>query len=158
MTNPDMERPEWLADLTDALSEQSRLDQVVALRPGIGARPAAVLILIGEGPDGPEIMFVERAVGMRTHPGQIAFPGGAAEDSDHDLADTALREAAEETGVDRSGTCRQSSPGGGNRARWLGWIPERPHRSTSCPWPYSPTQDIVPRRIIPRAIPVRRSR
>ncbi len=58
MTNPDMERPEWLADLTVALSEQSRLDQVVALRPGIGARPAAVLILIGEGPDGPEIMFV----------------------------------------------------------------------------------------------------
>ena len=103
MTNADMERPEWLENLTAALSEQSRLDRVVALRPGIGARPAAVLILIGDGPDGPEIMFVERAAGMRTHPGQIAFPGGAAEDGDHDLADTALREAAEETGVDRSG-------------------------------------------------------
>jgi 8-oxo-dGTP pyrophosphatase MutT (NUDIX family) len=48
-------------------------------------------------------MFVERAAGMRTHPGQIAFPGGAADADDHDLADTALREAAEETGVDRSG-------------------------------------------------------
>ena len=31
------------------------------------------------------------------------FPGGAADADDHDLADTALREAAEETGVDRSG-------------------------------------------------------
>jgi 8-oxo-dGTP pyrophosphatase MutT (NUDIX family) len=103
MINADLERPEWLKNLTAALSEQSRLDRVVALRPGIGARPAAVLILIGDGPDGPEIMFVERAAGMRTHPGQIAFPGGAAEDGDHDLADTALREAAEETGVDRSG-------------------------------------------------------
>jgi 8-oxo-dGTP pyrophosphatase MutT (NUDIX family) len=62
-----------------------------------------VLILIGDGPSGPEIMFVERAAGMRTHPGQIAFPGGAADDHDHDLADTALREATEETGVNRSG-------------------------------------------------------
>jgi 8-oxo-dGTP pyrophosphatase MutT (NUDIX family) len=103
MTYPALERPEWLDTLTDSLSEQSRLDQVVALRPGIGARPAAVLILIGEGPQGPEIMFVERAAGLRKHAGQIAFPGGAADADDRDLADTALREAAEETGVDRTG-------------------------------------------------------
>jgi 8-oxo-dGTP pyrophosphatase MutT (NUDIX family) len=103
VSDPTVQRPEWLDDLTDALSEQSRLDQVVAIRPGIGARPAAVLILIGDGPAGPEIMFVERAAGMRTHPGQIAFPGGAADLADQDLADTALREAAEETGVDRGG-------------------------------------------------------
>jgi len=103
MTDPALERPEWLDTLTDSLSEQSRLNQVVALRPGIGARSAEVLILIGEGPEGPEIMFVERAAGLRNHAGQIAFPGGAAEVDDHDLADTALREAAEETGVDRSG-------------------------------------------------------
>ena len=103
MTDPHGERPEWLNDLTEALAQRSRLDQVVAIRPGIGARPAAVLILIGDGPEGPEIMFVERAAGMRAHAGQIAFPGGAADADDHDLADTALREAAEETGVDRSG-------------------------------------------------------
>ena len=103
MTGAQGERPEWLDDLTDALAQQSRLDQVVAIRRGIGARPAAVLILIGDGPAGPEIMFVERAAGMRTHPGQIAFPGGAADADDQDLAATALREAAEETGVDRSG-------------------------------------------------------
>jgi 8-oxo-dGTP pyrophosphatase MutT (NUDIX family) len=62
-----------------------------------------VLVLIGAGPDGPEIMFIERAAGMRTHAAQIAFPGGAADPSDSDLADTALREAWEETGVDRAG-------------------------------------------------------
>ena len=103
MINAEPERPEWLATLIAALAEQSRLDKVVALRPGVGARPAAVLILIGEGPQGPEIMFVERAAGLRTHAGQIAFPGGAADAGDHDLADTALREATEETGVDRRG-------------------------------------------------------
>jgi 8-oxo-dGTP pyrophosphatase MutT (NUDIX family) len=103
VTDPHGARPEWLSDLTEALAQQSRLNQVVAIRPGVGARPAAVLILIGDGPEGPEIMFVERAAGMRTHAGQIAFPGGAADAADHDLAETALREAAEETGVDRSG-------------------------------------------------------
>jgi hypothetical protein len=58
MISPGPERPEWLGTLTDALAEKSRLERVVALRPGVGARPAAVLILIGAGPEGPEIMFV----------------------------------------------------------------------------------------------------
>ena len=40
---------------------------------------------------------------MRTHAAQIAFPGGAADPEDADLAATALREATEETGVDPSG-------------------------------------------------------
>jgi 8-oxo-dGTP pyrophosphatase MutT (NUDIX family) len=96
-------RPAWLDALTVALSEPSRVDPIIAIRPGVGARAAAVLILIAEGPSGPEILFVERASTMRTHAGQIAFPGGAADPGDVDLADTALREAEEETGVDRSG-------------------------------------------------------
>jgi 8-oxo-dGTP pyrophosphatase MutT (NUDIX family) len=62
-----------------------------------------VLILIADGAGGPEILFVERPTTMRTHAAQIAFPGGAADPEDADLADTALREAYEETGVDRGG-------------------------------------------------------
>ena len=96
-------RPDWLEPLTTALRDPARMNQVVAIRPGVGARPAAVLVLIGEGLEGPEILFVERPTTMRTHAGQIAFPGGAADPGDVDLADTALREAAEESGVDRSG-------------------------------------------------------
>lgn len=95
--------PDWLGPLATSLLDGSRLEQVVAIRPGVGARKAAVLVLIGRGPNGPEILFVERAATMRTHAGQIAFPGGAADEHDADLTDTALREAAEETGVDRSG-------------------------------------------------------
>jgi len=96
-------RPPWLDPLTAALAEPSRVDPIVTVRPGVGGRAAAVLILIAEGAEGPEILFVERASTMRTHAGQIAFPGGAADPGDVDLADTALREAEEETGVDRSG-------------------------------------------------------
>jgi 8-oxo-dGTP pyrophosphatase MutT (NUDIX family) len=95
--------PGWLDPLMLALTDEERLARVVAIRPGAGGRAAAVLILIGAGPEGPEILFVERAATMRTHAGQIAFPGGARDAGDTDLADTALREAAEETGVDRSG-------------------------------------------------------
>ena len=96
-------RPGWLQPLAAALATPDRVQQVVSLRPGVGGRAAAVLCLIGEGPDGPEVLFVERASTLRTHAGQIAFPGGAADPGDVDLVDTALREAEEEVGVQRRG-------------------------------------------------------
>ena len=74
-----------------------------AVRPAKGARQSAVLILLADGAHGPEVLLVERAAHLRSHPGQIAFPGGAVDADDVDLADTALREAAEECGVDRTG-------------------------------------------------------
>jgi 8-oxo-dGTP pyrophosphatase MutT (NUDIX family) len=99
VTVEGLARPDWLRPLTDALADPEQLASVVAIRPGVGARAAAVLILIGPGP---EILFVERPTTMRTHAGQIAFPGGAADPGDADLAATALREATEEVGVDPS--------------------------------------------------------
>ncbi len=95
--------PDWVPGLRAALAEPARVRQVIDLRPGVGGRPAAVLVLIGHGSAGPDILFVERAAGLRTHAGQVAFPGGAADPGDADAAETALREAVEETGVDRAG-------------------------------------------------------
>ena len=71
--------------------------------PGGGARPAAVLILFGDGPDGPDVLVTERAAELRSHAGQPAFPGGAADPADASAADTALREAREEVGLDPTG-------------------------------------------------------
>jgi 8-oxo-dGTP pyrophosphatase MutT (NUDIX family) len=49
----------------------------------------------------PSVIFVERAQHLRRDPGQIAFPGGIAEPIDGgDPVATALREVAEELGVD----------------------------------------------------------
>jgi 8-oxo-dGTP pyrophosphatase MutT (NUDIX family) len=95
--------PAWLATLSTAVANAGGLTDWATLRPGSGGRAAAVLSLVSEGPSGPEILFVERAATMRTHAGQIAFPGGAADPGDADLAATALREAHEETGVDLGG-------------------------------------------------------
>ena len=77
-------------------------------------RPAAVLALFGVLDDVPartegplsrdvDVLLLRRASTLGSHAGQIAFPGGRvdAEDSDHIAA--ALREAEEETGVDRAG-------------------------------------------------------
>lgn len=64
-----------------------------------GARRSAVLMLMGEGRYGPDLLLTQRAATMRTHPGQPAFPGGAL-DPGEDAVAAALREGMEETGVD----------------------------------------------------------
>lgn len=101
MTGP--ERPAWVSRLAAAVAGAAELGDWARVRPAAGGRVAAVLALLGEGPTGPEILFVERATTLRTHAGQIAFPGGAADTADADLAATALREAHEETGLDPTG-------------------------------------------------------
>ncbi len=57
------------------------------------------------GPDehGPDVLLLRRADTLGAHAGQVAFPGGGAENVDAGPVDTALREAREETGVDPSG-------------------------------------------------------
>jgi 8-oxo-dGTP pyrophosphatase MutT (NUDIX family) len=67
-------------------------------------RQAAVLILIAtDRPDGPDVLLQQRARNLRDHAGEVAFPGGARESGDIGPAETAIREAAEETGVDPAG-------------------------------------------------------
>ena len=65
------------------------------------ARVAAALLLLYPGADGPAIALTVRASGLARHAGQISLPGGAA-DPGETLAETALREAKEEIGVDPS--------------------------------------------------------
>ncbi|WP_345713763.1 CoA pyrophosphatase [Kineococcus glutinatus] len=67
--------------------------------PTAPRRPAAVLLLFADGPGGGELLLTERAAGLRKHSGQVAFPGGGADPDDAGPAATALREAAEETGL-----------------------------------------------------------
>lgn len=67
------------------------------------SRSAAVLILFGEGPHGPDVLLLRRAETLGSHAGQVAFPGGGAEQGDDGVIGTALREAEEETGVDPAG-------------------------------------------------------
>ena len=62
-----------------------------------------MLVLFGEGPHGPDVLLIQRADTLDSHAGQPAFPGGGTDPGDGGPAGTALREAAEEVGVDPAG-------------------------------------------------------
>lgn len=62
-------------------------------------KQAAVLIPMVIRDDKLQVLLTQRALHLRHHPGQISFPGGRFEHSDHNLATTALRETQEEIGI-----------------------------------------------------------
>ncbi|MEV8566086.1 CoA pyrophosphatase [Streptomyces sp. NPDC051322] len=101
--------PGWLAPVAQA-ADTVRPEQLSRFLPPAsgGGRQSAVLILFGEGASGPELLLMERAGTLRSHPGQPSFPGGSLDPEDGDPLTTgplraALREAQEETGLDPVG-------------------------------------------------------
>jgi 8-oxo-dGTP pyrophosphatase MutT (NUDIX family) len=96
--------PDWLSPLVKATAEidSKTFSRISAPPVGVG-RPASVLMLFGVGNNGPDVLLLRRADTLGSHPGQVAFPGGAADPTDDGPIDTALREAEEETGVLREG-------------------------------------------------------
>lgn len=89
--------------------QQSAAQQQGSARQGFRGQPsgsqagAAVLIaLAGSSPDTARVLLTHRSPGMRSHAGQIAFPGGRIDSQDVNPVDAALREAWEETGLDRA--------------------------------------------------------
>lgn len=70
------------------------------LPPQEGARQSAVLILFGpHGAGGEDVVLTERAPQLRSHAGQVAFPGGSVDPADSGPIDAAVREAQEEVGL-----------------------------------------------------------
>ena len=69
--------------------------------PEASYRRASVLVPVVAG-ESLSLLLTQRPSHLKHHAGQIAFPGGRAEESDADAVDTALREAHEEVGLDRS--------------------------------------------------------
>ncbi|MEE1763728.1 MULTISPECIES: NUDIX hydrolase [unclassified Streptomyces] len=101
--------PTWLDPVVRAAETVEPLQLSRFLPPENGSgRQSAVLILFGDGPEGPELLLMERAGSLRSHAGQPSFPGGALDPEDGDPGTdgplrAALREAEEETGLDPAG-------------------------------------------------------
>jgi 8-oxo-dGTP pyrophosphatase MutT (NUDIX family) len=104
MTGDVRDVPPWLRELPAAVRSLRAADLTGFPEPaGARPRPAAVLILFGEDETGPHVLLLERSFDMRSHAGQVAFPGGAQDRTDPGPVAAALREAHEETGLDPSG-------------------------------------------------------
>jgi 8-oxo-dGTP pyrophosphatase MutT (NUDIX family) len=93
--------PAWLRELAAAAGTME-ISPLLA-PPATGGRASAVLVLFADGPGGPDLLFILRSEGLRLHAGQPAFPGGAIDAGDEGPVAAALREAAEEVGLDPDG-------------------------------------------------------
>ncbi|MGN8551374.1 UNVERIFIED_CONTAM: CoA pyrophosphatase [Microbacterium sp. SLM126] len=107
-----------LAAVADAASRDPRaLPGFAGLSVPDDARPAAVLMLFGVLDALPsdhdaqaravsrdlDVLLLSRASTLRSHAGQVAFPGGRVDPDDDGAVDAALREAREETDLDPAG-------------------------------------------------------
>lgn len=67
--------------------------------PAEGKKRAAVLVTLYQDRERFQILLIKRTEHVKTHQGQIAFPGGTWQPEDRDPIATALREAYEEMGI-----------------------------------------------------------
>jgi 8-oxo-dGTP pyrophosphatase MutT (NUDIX family) len=102
--------PPWAAlDPADRTIDLDRLrSSFAALAPPVRSpregnvdRAAAVLAACYEHDGETHVVLTRRSSALRVHSGEVSFPGGG-QDEGEDLRDTALREACEEVGLDRS--------------------------------------------------------
>jgi len=118
--------PGWVQRLVDGAPRAAeRLAALPGARTGgpgrREGRRAAVLVCLSPGAPSPgspapgpprsggaperlgDVLVLERSAGLRAHAGQPALPGGAVDPTDDGEVGAALREAHEETGLDRGG-------------------------------------------------------
>jgi 8-oxo-dGTP pyrophosphatase MutT (NUDIX family) len=91
-----------LAELRGRLARRSAPEFSVYGDDGAGREGttvAAVLIPIVAHPEGLTVLFTQRTTHLKSHSGQVSFPGGRAEPGDASAEFTALREAEEEIGL-----------------------------------------------------------
>ncbi|WP_255456005.1 MULTISPECIES: CoA pyrophosphatase [unclassified Corynebacterium] len=106
------ERPAWLGTLMGnidlgVVEKHFHADRELGAMVQNHAKQAAVLVLLsGEAharqlPADARVLLTHRSPSLRSHSGQISFPGGRVDSTDLNEVDCALREAWEETGLDR---------------------------------------------------------
>ena len=93
----------WRQNIVDALAPDRQVDVHDERRfaaEGFVYRPAAVLIALTDRNE-PGVILTQRPDWLRSHAGQVAFPGGKIDESDSDVFAAALREAEEEIALPR---------------------------------------------------------
>lgn len=81
------------------LRKLKQADRNAWIRDDLPLTPAAVLVPLINRPGGMTVLLTKRTEHLSSHAGQISFPGGRTDESDHDARHTALRETEEEVGL-----------------------------------------------------------
>ena len=89
-----LRKEEIMSLLRPALSDRSYLPVDAA-----SATPSAVLVIIHYHDHIPHVFLTKRSSNLKSHKGEISFPGGRYVKSDGTLLATALRETEEEIGI-----------------------------------------------------------
>ncbi len=76
-------------------------DQETCPKPIDGLTQSSVILPIINTDEGLQFLLTKRSQKLKSHPGQISFPGGVHEPGDEDFLVTALREWEEEIGLSR---------------------------------------------------------
>ena len=101
MTTP---APGWLTALAARTDVADHEWFATYAPPEDHERRSAVLMLFGpDAAGGEDVVLTERAHTLRSHPGQVSFPGGRIDPGDDGSVAAALREAEEEVGLDPAG-------------------------------------------------------
>lgn len=110
-----MRSPDELRALCDELKDRLLASPGRSLQlPGVSLREAAVLVPLLWRDGQPWVLLTRRPQTLRTHGGQISFPGGSRDPSDESPLHAALRETWEELGIP------------GDRVEVLGMLDESP--------------------------------
>lgn len=133
-------RPAWLDQVAEAVRTDPPEHFARFAPPERPRRQAAVLMLFGPTGEGPvdadgvtgvDVVLTERSATLRSHAGQISFPGGGLDPGDDGPVGAALRESEEEVGLDPASVdvvaelpTLYMSPSGNAVVPVLGWWPQ----------------------------------
>ncbi|EWT07739.1 NUDIX hydrolase [Intrasporangium chromatireducens Q5-1] len=95
---PSEDAPSWLGGLTSLTERGAGRGQ--PRRPGPWHQAAVLVVVRGGGPSRASVLLTRRADDLAQYPDVMSFPGGAVDEGDVDPIAAALREAAEEVGLE----------------------------------------------------------